>query len=59
MARGVVSCEELGDQCAYSRDETTGRATLTKLGAADAYFVCSCGGFGESQVRLYWCRKAP
>lgn len=54
MARAQISCEALGDQCAYSRDALTGVASPTTLGAADAHWLCTCGGT-SSPIKLYWC----
>ena len=55
MARGVVACEQLGDQCAYSRDADTGLGELVPMGSADTHWVCTCGGNAPSQIHLYWC----
>ena len=55
MARGLVSCESLGDQCAYSRDALTGAGKLVPLGSADTYWTCTCGG-DTSTIKQYWCK---
>jgi len=56
MARGAISCEQLGDQCAYRTNPTDGISSRTELGAPDAAWVCTCGGEGSS-IKLYWCKE--
>jgi hypothetical protein len=56
MARGAVSCEEIGDRCAYTRDSLTGHETLTSVDDKGAYWYCVCGG-KTGQIRFYWCES--
>ncbi len=50
MRRGVVSCEQLGDRCAYSSEFAS--APLT----TNSGWMCTCGG-ESSEIRLYWCKR--
>lgn len=56
MARGVVSCEQAGDRCEYSRDKVTGEASLVKLDSSDAVYQCTCDPNGVG-LMLFWCKE--
>lgn len=54
MQRGIVSCEQAGEQCAYSRDETTGLGAPVALGSASTHWVCTCDPRNVG-LMLFWC----
>ncbi len=55
MAKGEVSCEQAGDQCAYRSNPLTGIMSQTELGADDMAWLCTC----NADLHYYWCKKAP